>query len=257
MNKLQMILKAKSYLEFLAHSIDPTTEESIKDSVLQKPEIQDMIFYTISLLDELIANEGEVVNVATPTEFSVEKIDRNAISISDQPIQIGGFVKRINQQVDNTKMRSFKPLQLTEWLLNNGYLIKDKRPVVRNVTVYSITESSKEIGIVEQEKINSETGEIKKSVVLTKTAQEFIVNNLDNIVGLAEDIKSSANSDNHSTENMVGRKWTKDEEKRLIHEFTEEKLTIKQIANLHCRKTGGIRARLIRLGLIEKYKKRG
>ncbi|MDE6061048.1 MAG: hypothetical protein K2G31_06240 [Clostridia bacterium] len=252
MDKLQMIQKAKKYLEFLAHSMDPTTEESIKDSVLQKQEIQDVLLYTVSLLEELIANEGEVINVATPIEFSIERINKDSISVSDQPIQIGGFVRRINQQIDKTKMKTFKQSHLMEWLLSNGYLNKDKRAVVKNETFYSITESSNGVGIVEQEKVDSETGEIKKSIVLTKMAQEFIVDNLENIADFTENIKPPRNSDNHQKTDMVGQKWTANEEKRLIQEFTVEKLTIKQIAEIHGRKSGGIKARLVKLGLIEK-----
>ncbi len=86
MNKVQMILKAKTYMEFMAHSIDPTTQEDVEDSVLQKCEIKDMFLFIASLLDELIKNNGEVINVASPIEFSIDKINKNMIAVSEQPI---------------------------------------------------------------------------------------------------------------------------------------------------------------------------
>lgn len=252
MERLQMILKAKNYLELMSHSIDPITQEAIEDSVLQKNEVKEMLLYISTLLDELIANEGEVINIASPIEFSIERINKNLIAISDQPIQITSFVKRINNQVDNSKMKTLKPSRLTGWLLENGYLNKDIIPVLKNETVYSTTSSSKDIGIVEQDKINAETGEIKKSIVLTKMAQEFIVDNLENITGLTENINLIEYIEEHNDTNMVGQKWSKEEQNNLVREFVEEKLTIKRIADIHHRNVGGIRARLIKIGLIDK-----
>ena len=86
MNKVQMILKAKTYMELMAHLIDPTTQEEVEDSVLQKCEIKDMFLFIASLLDELIKNNGEVINVASPIEFSIVKINKKMIAVSEQPI---------------------------------------------------------------------------------------------------------------------------------------------------------------------------
>ncbi len=149
-------------------------------------------------------------------------------------------------------MKTFKPSRLTEWLLNNGFLNKDKKTVVKNQTVYTVTSTSSDIGIIEQEKTNSETGEIDKTIVLTKTAQEFIVENLESIMGLSEDIKAPNHDIVYPTSDMVGQRWTEEEQQRLICEFVNEKLTIEQIARLHQRKSGGIKSRLIKLELIEK-----
>ncbi|MDE6434649.1 MAG: hypothetical protein K2L07_10540 [Lachnospiraceae bacterium] len=251
MEKLQKLIKAKTYLECMVHSIDPTTQETIEDSILQKHEIKDMLRYIVSLLNDLIENNGEVINVTAPIEFHTEMINKDLITVSDQPIQISGFVRRINNQVDKTKMRLFKQSLLNEWLLQNGYLNKNKKSVLRDIVVYSATESSNDIGIVEQEKIDYETGEIKKTIVLTKMAQEFIVNNLENIIGNTEKIRLPKTNDNYQVLDMAGQKWTNEEQESLIHEFTEEELTIEQIAILHHRNPGGIRARLKKLGLIE------
>ena len=49
---------------------------------------------------------------------------------------------------------------------------------------------------------------------------------------------------------MAWEKWTKQEDARLIDEFNQG-LTIKQIAEIHNRKTGGIRSRLKKHNLID------
>ena len=50
---------------------------------------------------------------------------------------------------------------------------------------------------------------------------------------------------------MTGQKWSEDEEVKLIDAFMEEKLSIKDIAQRHQRKEGGIRSRLKKLRLID------
>ena len=47
-----------------------------------------------------------------------------------------------------------------------------------------------------------------------------------------------------------GEKWFDNEDKKLIHEYQEEKLDIKELSKLHQRTRGAIKARLKRLGLI-------
>ena len=251
MDKVQKITKAKMYLELMARSIDPITQEVIHDSILQRQEIKETFLYVVSLLNDLIENGGEALQVAEPAEFQVDKINKDKIIISDLPIQIAGFIKRINKQIKNNKMKTLKQSVLVEWLIKNDYLIKDKREVSRYETVYKVTPLSQSIGIIEEELVDEETGEVKTAgVKLTKTAQEFILDNLENIVGADEEALLPV-SDEVIDEHMVGQKWSAEEEERLIYEFTKENLTIQHIASLHHRKEGGIRARLKKLGLIE------
>ncbi|WP_353143515.1 3'-5' exonuclease [Acinetobacter pragensis] len=66
----------------------------------------------------------------------------------------------------------------------------------------------------------------------------------------AVDELESAESETDS-DSMIGQKWTEDEEVRLIDAFMDEKLPIKEIAQRHNRKIGGIRARLKKLRLID------
>ena len=250
MERLQMIEKAKTYLENLVDSIDPITQKAIDDSLLNKREIKDIFIYIISLLNELIDNNGEVINVNEPIEFTVDRIDKGLITVSNQPIQVNGFVKRINKQVDKTKMATFKSSSLTEWLLNNGFINKEKRAVLKDEIYYSTTSASRDVGIIEQDRTNPETGEVRKVLVLTKKAQEFIVDNLENIMSNIDEIVLPKVDDNEQDEECAWQVWTEEEQDRLICEFTKDKLTIEEIANIHHRRTGGIRARLKKLGLI-------
>ncbi len=86
---------------------------------------------------------------------------------------------------------------------------------------------------------------------ITKIIRDFI--NSDNykdhiIEGVLEEASAQVNI--FVPESRIGKPWTKEEENKLIEEFNRG-LKISDIAKLHNRNNGGIRARLKRLDLIE------
>ena len=72
---------------------------------------------------------------------------------------------------------------------------------------------------------------------------------LENDGNILGDSSNIANQEN-SSELRVGEKWSIEEDEKLIEEF-KSGLTIRQIAEIHNRKPGGIRARLKKHNLIE------
>ncbi|MDE6241234.1 MAG: UvrD-helicase domain-containing protein [Anaeroplasmataceae bacterium] len=73
-----------------------------------------------------------------------------------------------------------------------------------------------------------------------------IINNHLNLKEIPRPIVSRA-QDNRE---LIGNKWTSSEEKQLIEEFSHG-MKMPEIAKIHSRTTGGIRARLKKLGVIE------
>ena len=87
-------------------------------------------------------------------------------------------------------------------------------------------------------------------MLLTRQAQEYVVNNLETILG----DEASDNQEDivlPTDYSMQGQHWSKEEENRLIDEFSVKELSISEIAKIHNRSYGGIRARLKKLRLIE------
>ena len=250
MDKIQRLQKAKFYLEMLACSMDPTTQEFIESEVLQKKEIKDVLKFVSTVLEELIGNNGEVIKVSKPINFQVAKLNKQEIKLSNEPIQLSALMTRINKQVDAKTMRKLGVGKITKWLIEKGYLINEKVSVIKEVSQLNITDRAENFGIVVDNKIDEKTGEVKPYVLLTRKAQEYIVDNLESI--LTEEIVEEQK--NHPLKvncSMRGQLWSKDEEDMLIVEFIEQKLSISEIAKLHNRNTGGIRARLKKLRLIE------
>lgn len=104
--------------------------------------------------------------------------------------------------------------------------------------------------------INPYTGESIKGIDeslkkrLEKTARRM--QELNNLILAKDECGKKIRIQENNTEEpiMVGQKWTQSEESNLIEEF-KRGLSITQIAKMHNRNSGGIRARLQKLGLIE------
>lgn len=88
--------------------------------------------------------------------------------------------------------------------------------------------------------------------VMVKVIKEHIENSVH--IGQCLNVKAENEQTNFvnmaMAGSMVGKAWSNDEENKLIEEY-KQGLTISKIAKLHNRKSGGIRARLRKLGLIE------
>lgn len=182
MDKIQKIQKAKSYLEMLANEIDPTTQVSSEDSILKKDAIKNCFLYVSNILDELIKNGGEIIQVNEPIDFNQELISKNHIKISNNPVSLSTFANNINSQVNESIMKKLRASVIKNWLIDSGYLTVEQVKVVRNLSELRITDKSLSIGIIQDNVVNRKTGELKPSIKLTKEAQEFIINNLENIV---------------------------------------------------------------------------
>jgi len=97
--------------------------------------------------------------------------------------------------------------------------------------------------------INPYTGEMITGIdsALRMKLQEIAVE----MEELKATILVRAKSNGHGNgKTMIGQKWTEEEEKELVEEY-KQGLTIRNIAQIHQRKEGGIQARLKKLGLIE------
>ncbi|HBF86718.1 MAG TPA: hypothetical protein DDW54_03465 [Clostridiales bacterium] len=250
MGKVQQLQKAKLYLEMLACSMDPTTQKFVESEVLQKKEIKDILMYVSSVIEDLIGNNGEVINVSKPMSFQVSRLNKHIIMLSDEPIQLSGLITRINKQIDTKYMRKLGASKISKWLIENGYLTNEKISVVKEISQLTITDNAESFGIVMDNKVDIKTGEIKPCLLLTRKAQEYIVDNLETILG--EDVENISNEVAKKPDySMRGQPWSNEEEDKLILEYNEHKLSISEIAKLHNRNNGGISARLKKLGLIE------
>lgn len=194
MDKLQIIQRAKAYMELLSKGIDPISGEMIEnDSVLNQERLKKCFTFVSEILDEIIETNGIVAMsdneaskgymiVKKKMLFSIDTEQRRRIQITDNPITPAVFVKTINSVVNTEVMEKLSLTTINKWLLKKGYISESKVPTVINKNVKTITPLSNQIGIIEQAVVDTKTGEVKAQLLFSRQAQEFILNNIEAII---------------------------------------------------------------------------
>lgn len=196
MEKLQVIQRAKSYMDMLSNGIDPISGELVKnDSTFQQERLQKCFSFVSEILDEIIRTNGIVTLPATEfshgyeavkkkSVFSLNQQQRNSIRVTNNPIIPSAFIKNINSVVDSDNMEKLSLTTINKWLLKQGYLTESKVPTVINKNVKTVTPLSMQIGVIEQTVVDPKTGEAKTQLLFSRQAQEFILNNIESILSL-------------------------------------------------------------------------
>lgn len=196
MEKLQVIRRAKSYMDMLSNGIDPISGELVKnDSTFQQERLQKCFSFVSEILDEIIRTNGIVTLPATEfshgyeavkkkSVFSLNQQQRNSIRVTNNPIIPSAFIKNINSVVDSDNMEKLSLTTINKWLLKQGYLTESKVPTVINKNVKTVTPLSTQIGVIEQTVVDPKTGEAKTQLLFSRQAQEFILDNIESILSL-------------------------------------------------------------------------
>ncbi len=194
MDKLQIIKRAKSYMDMLSNGIDPISEEPVEnDSALRQERLQKCFQFVSEILGEIINTNGIVVMseaesahgykiVKKKAVFSINPKQKMSIRITNCPIVPSAFVKNINSVVNTEIMEKLSLTTINKWLLKQGYISESKEPTVVNRNVKTITPLSTQIGIIEQTVVDPRTGEAKAQMLFSRQAQEFILNNIELII---------------------------------------------------------------------------
>lgn len=192
MDKKQIIQHAKSYLDMLTNGTDPIRKKRFdEDSVVSQPQMQMCFAYISGILQELLDHNGYV---ALPDEngstyelvrkkesFHLSLEQKWQISISPAGTSPSGFLKNVNNLVNDHTMEKLTAKAVNSWLQNNGYISAAKAPTVINRTVWLPTGKAKDLGFTETACADPVTGEVKRQMVYSQQAQEFLIEHLDEI----------------------------------------------------------------------------
>lgn len=201
MNKRQVIQHAKNYMDLLSKGIDPISKKEVGPvSIVSEPRLQKCFAFVSSILEELLANDGYVAlpydgpdappNASAPQyelvrrkdPFRLSQEQRRSVMIAKGPVTPNTFVNHINRVVDSEAMEKLSIKRINAWLLKNEYIAQTKQPTVITKTVMKPMQKAAKIGIEEMETTDPKTGEIKYRIMLTPTAQQFLLDNLDDIL---------------------------------------------------------------------------
>ena len=124
MTELEIMQRAKMYMDKLAQGIDPISDQEMpEDSVLNNVRLARCFFYVSGVLNQVIANGGNVKK--TPKkDFYVTEEELRRIAVSQEPTQITQFVDRIMNVINDPDRKKLKTTTITDWLIEKGFMTK-------------------------------------------------------------------------------------------------------------------------------------
>ncbi|MBQ6864191.1 MAG: hypothetical protein IJO14_08135 [Clostridia bacterium] len=175
MENIELMKRAKTYIQALANGTDPFTGEEISDdSVINNVRMSRCFFYVADILEKVIANGGEVSKTYTAkpaayTPLTDEII--NTFSYSDDPMGINNIVKTLREMLGENR-KPLSAVQITAWLVNEGYLIENIRGGKREKIASA---KGNALGITVKEGTNIQTGVPYRMNLYNRKAQQFIL----------------------------------------------------------------------------------
>ncbi len=177
--EIEVLQRAKMYIEKLANGIDPMTDREVKeDDCVNNVRLSRCFFYVANVLGKVIENGGEVSAAkkkAGTMPFAATEEALKKYEFSDSPIALSEIAKRINAVCGKEGMKKLTYSHLADWLMSVNILEYTTKS--DGTTTKYPTEQGKSLGIT-VEKRQGMRGEYMV-VVYDRTAQAFIIDNMD------------------------------------------------------------------------------
>ena len=197
MTEAETMQRAKMYIDKLAKGINPLDDSVIPEGdIINNVRLSRCLFYVSDILGKVIENGG--INPPKKPKkksfnISFEQIQR--FQFSDAGMQISKIAEMINALVDNPDMKKLTHGNITQWLVSIDMLRIEKTSDGHNSK--RPTDSGREIGIYTEEKTG--VNGPYTAVVYNRTAQQFIVDNIDAIIDHMINYKKPKNEENINT----------------------------------------------------------
>lgn len=191
MTELEIMQRAKMYMDKLANGINPITDRPVPESdAINNVRLSRCFFYVSDVLRQVIENGGVRGKAARTAKlpFSLTYAQTQAFSCSDDPIPVTAITERINVLRTDETMKKLRYTSITQFLTQSGMLTeieissgkKAKRP----------TEAGRSIGIFTEERVGQNG---PYTVVLyDQSAQQFLMDNIDGIIAINNAPKEKA-----------------------------------------------------------------
>ena len=243
MTELETIAHAKNYLDAMAKGNSPLTGEPVPETdLINNVRISRCLFFVSDILRQVLEQGGvKPPRNAEKEPFHLDHKQLKNFSFSDSAIPVSEIANRINALIDETVTKKFKYSSITEFLLSCGLLSMVDLP--SGNAVRRPTEDGNKLGIFTEER----EGQYGTYLVTlyNPEAQHFIIDNFDAILEINN--KPRQKSEKASSR---GRVWFADEDEKLTELF-HHGMSVSDLAAYFKRTEAGIRARLVRLNLIE------
>ena len=236
MTELEMINRAKTYIDKLANGVNPLTDEPVSENdIVNNVRISRCFFYISDLLRRF-AEGGfpEAAKTGKKQPFIITEEQRKRFEFSETPISVSEIARRFNAAVNTEGAVQMRYSGITFWLIESGLLSVDRREDGREVKLP--TAAGMELGISQE--VRSGANGSYTVVVYNENAQRYIVDNIDAILE-AEKLRFK----------MQGMPWSQAEDE-FLEEQAERGIPVYDIALALKRNISSVRARTKKLGLV-------
>lgn len=243
MTEIEEIKYAKSIIENLAQGVNPLNGEMVPDDeIINNVKVSRCLFYVSDLLEKLCKGEPVKKEKKLKTPFFIEEVELEKFEYSDYGIAISEIIQRINNIV-GFNGRKIKKTVIIGRLIEDGYISESEI----NGRKYKLpTDKGIQAGIYSEERFGYKGS--YRVVLYNRNAQQIVI---DYIKKVGRDIDTNRFAENtNQTDSNRGKPWDGRQEEELIEMF-KDGLTVEEIAKTMKRSLGGIRARLLRLGVIK------
>ena len=178
MTELDIMRRAKLYMDQLAQGIDPISGEELPgDTALNNVRLARCFFYVSGVLQQVIDNGGQVVK-RTKTPFVLTENMLAQLYAVDRPLRITEFAELLVSSSGDENMRRPSTSKITDWLIEKGFL--EKVPDVDGKQKRLPTPAGQELGIYTDYR-QGYSG-MYLAVLYSPEAQRFLLDHLEDIL---------------------------------------------------------------------------
>lgn len=243
MTEIEKLQRAQMYISKLANGINPLNDNPVdQNEIINNERISRCLRYVSEVLDGVIKSNGKTDNKKKVKKlpFFLSPEARSEFVSSEIPMTASEIARYLNSLADLNVCYKLRVTDIIKWLVEAGLL--EIQINFENKEIKYPTSIGLDLGIFTETRSGLYGN--YTAVFYNQKAQMFIVDNIEAIVELRS---QKINAENQ------GAVWT-DEQDEVLKTMFSEKKTVTEIAEVLKRSTGGIRARLKRLGLIENRK---
>ena len=178
MTELEVMQRAKMYMEKLAQGIDPISDQEMpEDSVLNNVRLARCFFYVSGILAQVIANGGKIASTPKKVFFITDE-ELRRVNPSQEPIRITQFVELVMNAINDPDRKRLKTTTITSWLIEKGFMSKQADTDGKSKRLP--TAMGEQIGLAV--KLREGQYGTYQAVYYSEEAQRFLLDHLQEIV---------------------------------------------------------------------------
>ena len=187
MTDLEILQRAKQYIDSLANGYDPLSGNPVRDDdVINQVRISRCLFYVSGVLQKVIDNGGEIQRKKQPkapkpvkepfflTHEQIALLQPQNMALS--ATKVAGIA---NELIDDAHMQKLKGTDIAGWLLSVGLLQEVESAAGRKRKIP--TPNGEMLGMKETSFVN-EQGVPTHYTVYDQNAQQFIFDNMETLI---------------------------------------------------------------------------